>query len=120
MKSLIINKTQMYFILVPLAVCTLLMLSFVFYQFMLWDLARCYDMPPWEFKAQSELIQQGMSEKEAVNCIEGYNEIKYEENYVELILKPKRKAYLNIAILQGVTITFDSNRKVLSVRTWDG
>ncbi len=90
------------------------------FQFLRWDLARCYEMSPWDFRKQIEHIKPGVTEKEAIGRIKGYSEIRREEDKTILIMKPKKEALIMLAIWQGITLELDEDGKVASVYSWDG
>lgn len=90
------------------------------FQYLRWDLARCYEMPPWEFKDQAQLIQVGMTEKEAIGLVHGYSEMRREDGKILFMLNPVRRSLLTGALRYMVAFRVDQSGRVTSVETYDG
>ena len=114
------KKTKTWLIAIAILVIVFVLLPVGGIQYLRWDLARCYEMPPWEVKDQAKLINIGMTEEEAIAQIKGYTEMKKKDGKVHLMLRPKKRDSLIPAITHVISFRVDQDGSVTSVTTYDG
>ena len=105
-------------ILLGIAICFLCCV--LIWQGLTWDIARCYPMDPWEFKAQTKLIKPGMSEDKALSLIKGSNNLKREGNETRIFLNPIKEGIIAPTVGIWIILQLDDENKVIKVTWADG
>jgi P2-related tail formation protein len=102
-----------------LILCATVLVIAVFF-LVTWDISHCYSVPLKDFYRQAELIRPGMTEKEAIERIKDYTQIKRHTGGMTFTLRPNRSPWIGIAVNQHIELKFNHSGRVNAVNTHDG